>query len=200
MTRRTRTRAVVRVGDVPQELLERGRQMAGVGRDVWRAGLGALAMVGEEGTHLFDRLVASGEELEERGKKEVGARRKELSNALDDQLVDPVFSALKRFGVAGRAELDDIAARVEQLTGKVDRMLAHLTGEPVSGGHGPSPRVFRVVAEPAGWAVSGDGGDGSVHATKDEALEAARERARKHAPSRVEVFRKDGTLQDTHAF
>ena len=203
MSKGTKTRAASRVGDVPEELLESGRRMAGLGRDVWLAGLGALAVVGEESAHLFDRLVESGEELEKRGKKEIGARQRELAKALDEEVLDPVSAALKRFGVASRAEMDDVSTRVDRLTRRVERVLAHVAGEPTSDGAAERAtlKVYKVVAESGGWVVSREGGgEPTVHATKDEALEAARARAKEHAPSRVEVFKKDGTLQDTHTF
>ena len=206
----TRTRAVALAGEVPRELLERGRQMAGAGRDVWLAGLGALAMVGEEGGHLFERLVESGEELETRGKKELtarqkelDARRKELAQALDERLVDPVAAGLKRVGAASRAEMDELAARVERLTRNVDRLVELMTGERAPGGNGRKARVkvFKVVAESGGWVVSGAGGESlGAHPTKSLAMEAARTRAREALPSRLEVYRMDGTLQDSYEY
>ncbi|MFL5384470.1 MAG: phasin family protein [Longimicrobiaceae bacterium] len=168
MPRKTDTDGGLRVRDVPQELLDRGRAMAGVGRDIWLAGLGVVAVAGEEGSHLFDRLVERGEELERRGKAEISEGREELSSALD------------------------------RITGKVDALVARAAHG--DGAAGPV-KVYRVFRDEDGWSVvRGKGKAVGVHATKDLALDQARGLARGDQPSRLEVFRKDGTLQDTFAF
>lgn len=61
---------------------------------------------------------------------------------------------------------------------------------------------FSVMPHEDGWQVrqSGNSRASSVHETKKEALEAARELAYKHVPSRLEVQRADGSVQDTHEY
>jgi hypothetical protein len=53
-----------------------------------------------------------------------------------------------------------------------------------------------------GWALSTDGASSplSVHATKREAVAAARELARKHLPSQLVIHRTDGTIQARHSY
>ena len=47
----------IRLFDLPQDVIQRGREMAGRGHDIWLAGLGAVATVEEQG---FDESVAAG--------------------------------------------------------------------------------------------------------------------------------------------
>ena len=170
MAGKTHARSGPRMRDVPQELLDRGRAMAGVGREIWLAGLGVLAVAGEEGSHLFERLVERGETLETRGKEEIAEGREELSAALD---------RITR-------EVDALAERA-----------AHAT----SGDGDGAVKVYRVFPGDEGWAVGrGKGRAVGVYATKTVALDHARELARGDHPSRLEVFRKDGTLQDAYQF
>jgi poly(hydroxyalkanoate) granule-associated protein len=172
MASKTHTRSGPRVRDVPQELLDRGRAMAGVGRDIWLAGLGVIAVAGQEGSHLFDRLVKSGEELEARGKEEIAEGREELSAALD------------------------------RLTRQVDALAEQAAhGTSGNGAAHEAVKVYRVFPVEEGWTVGrGKGKAVGVHATKTLALDQARGLARADQPSRLEVFRKDGTLQDTFQF
>ena len=172
MATRTHTRSGPRVRDLPQELLDRGRAMAGVGRDIWLAGLGVIAVAGKEGSHLFEQLVERGEKLEARGKDEIEEGREELSAALD---------RLTR-------QVDTLAERAKH-------------GMNADGAGSGGVKVYRVFPGDEGWAVGrGKGKAVGVHATKSLALEQARGLARDDSPSRLEVFRKDGTLQDTFQF
>jgi len=111
------------------ELTERGRE-------VWLAGLGALATVEEEGSKLFGRLVDRGAEFEEERRKElkeVGekareqgdealAQIEEASEETQSLLMDTVNTALERFGVPTRSEVDRLSERVESLTKQVDEL------------------------------------------------------------------------------
>lgn len=212
--------------NLPQEVLNRGSEMVGRSRDVWLAGMGALASSREKGADYFDTLVERGQKLENRGRQQVESVRGELStrqqelqkNVSDtvDVASEPLLNALKRFGVPTRAEVRDLAASVDALAKKVDSLLTRLEREPAAEAPapqaGPAPRaesprepaaretVFMVVArEDEGWALRKEGrqSDISTHATKDEALEQARAYAQERAPSRLEVYKKDGSLQDT---
>lgn len=202
MIRHTTTTPSPRAREIPRELLDRGREMAGFGRDIWLAGLGALAVVGEETTGLFDRLVESGEDFEKRGRRELTSRQKELSEALDERVYEPVMSGLRRLGVPTRGEMHDLTGKVDRLAHKVDALVTHVTGEAPDDDSRKMMRVYKVVASPEGWAVDRDGDKEPVgtYATKDEALEEARALARKDPPSRLDVYKKDGTLQETLAF
>jgi uncharacterized protein YdaT len=64
-----------------------------------------------------------------------------------------------------------------------------------------SKRDIHVVPHPGGWATKKERSEraGSVHETKSEALEQARNRAKRE---RVEVVihRKDGRIQDSDSY
>lgn len=188
--------------DIPRELLDRGRDMAGFGREIWLAGLGALAVVGEETNDLFDRLVESGEELEKRGRRELTQRQKQVADALDEQVYEPVVSGLRRLGVPTRREMHDLTFKVDRLARKVDSLVTHVTGEAPADDTRKTVRIYKVVARPEGWVVDRDGQEEPLGtwATKDEALERARAMAQEDHPSRLDVYKKDGTLQETLAF
>lgn len=191
-----------RTRDIPRDLLDRGRDMAGLGRDIWLAGLGALAVVGEETGDLFDRLVESGEEFEKRGRTEFTTRQKQISEALDERVYEPMLGGLRRLGVPTRGEMHDLSAKVDRLARKVDALVTHVTGTPPEDDVRKAVRVYKVVAAPEGWAVDRDGEKDPLGTwpTKDEALEHARAMAQDDHPSRLDVYKKDGTLQETLAF
>lgn len=206
MIRQRAKRSERRVRDVPQELIERGRDMVGVGRDIWLAGLGVVAVVGEEGSQLFERLVESGEELETRGRKEVGTRRTEVARALEERVYEPAVDALRAVGVPIRSEVESLTRKVDALTRKVDALVTRVTGEPAPEDEESSTRralkVYKVVAREDGWAVDREGRERavSVHGTKDEALDRARSLAQEDLPSRLDVYKKDGTLQESFTY
>jgi poly(hydroxyalkanoate) granule-associated protein len=103
---------------------------------VWLAGLGALATVEEEGSKLFGRLVDRGAEFEEERRKELKeagekareqgdealAQIEEASEETQSLLMDTVNTALERFGVPTRSEVDRLSERVESLTKQVDEL------------------------------------------------------------------------------
>lgn len=191
-----------RTRDIPRDLLDRGREMVGFGRDIWLAGLGALAVAGEETGELFDRLVESGEDFEKRGRTQLTQRQKDVTAALDDRVYEPLMGGLRRLGVPTRGEMHDLTAKVDRLAHKVDALVTAVTGAPPEGHGRKLMHVYRVVAHPEGWAVDREGGKAPVgtYATKDEALEQARAMARENQPSRLDVYKKDGTLQETLEF
>jgi poly(hydroxyalkanoate) granule-associated protein len=217
--------------NLPQEVFNRSTEMVGKSRDVWLAGLGAMTAAQEEGGSLFNTLVERGQKLENRGMQQVGAVREELSTRqheiqreVSDRVEvasEPLLNALKRFGVPTRAEVRDLAASVDALAKKVDSLLTRLEQEPARAETAQAEpaapaesaaraetatareAVFSVVARgDEGWALRKEGrqSDISTHATKEEALEEARTYAAERAPSRLEVYKKDGSLQDTIAY
>lgn len=191
------------IREVPREMLERGREMAGMGREVWLAGLGVFALAGEHGSHLFEDLVKAGKELEKKGKAEISERQKELAETLDAQVYEPVVSALHKVGVPGREEMRDLTARIDRIAHRVDDLVTRMAhGEKRDGKRNGAVKVFHVFAGEGGWAVRRGRGKRpvAVYPTKDEALEQARALAHESVPSRLEVYRKDGTLQDSLEF
>lgn len=223
----TATAKIFRLGDLPKNVAEKvttlpkdiAKEAAARGRDVWLAGLGALATVEQEGTTLFDRLVKQGEtlvekgeKLEERGKKRVEAvttdlqaRQKEVTEKVtgtvtetfDEKVYEPLMETLKRFGVPTRAEIRDLSANVDALTARVNTLIRILE---VEGVEATARTSFAVVARETGWAVEKDGEEAAVSETKDEALKKAQILAKENAPAQLVVYRKDGTVQDTFTY
>lgn len=113
------------------------------GRDVWLAGLGALATVEEEGSKLFGRLVDRGKQFEKERRSELEAARKtaekqrdealeqieEASEETQSLLTDTVNKALERFGVPTRTEVDRLSEKVETLSTQVDKLTKALSEE-----------------------------------------------------------------------
>lgn len=150
----TQNNTIFRLGDLPGSVASRviklPREIAdGVttrGRDVWLAGLGALATVETESASLFQTLVKQGEKLVERGeemeqrgkvridelKTTVDARREEAVEKVESTVVDPMVEALKKLGVPTRGEVQKLSAQVESLTERVNLLLARLEAEPAA--------------------------------------------------------------------
>jgi polyhydroxyalkanoate synthesis regulator phasin len=207
MSTQTQKSPTTRVRGIPQEVLSRGREMAGFGRDIWLAGLGAVATMDEEGPEIFDRLVERGKHVEAGQRNKLSEQRDRIAHALEENVYDPLTNALKRVGVSTHEEIRDLTARVESLAHKVDRLVTKLTGvetesEAERATAGGEVRIFKVVAREDGWVVDREGRQRaiSVHPTKDEALERGREIAHQNPPSRLEVFRKDGTMQESFSY
>ena len=194
MSTKTGNTRIFRLGELPRNVADRvvklpkeiADEVTTRGRDVWLAGLGALATVEQEGTALYDTLVKQGEtlvqrgeKLEERGKVRIGAlkddvdaRREAVAEKVETTVYDPMVEALQKLGVPTRAEVQKLSAQVA---------------------------VYSVVAREEGWAIEKQGAERAVslHATKEEALDRARALAGEHRPSELVVHRKDGTVQDT---
>lgn len=118
-----------RMDDIQKELADRGR-------DVWLAGLGALATVEEEGSKLFNRLIERGKtyegqstkqikELSERvskQQKKAMERASDTAEAAQSTFANTVDKALERFGVPTRAEIDTLSKKVDKLSRQIDRL------------------------------------------------------------------------------
>lgn len=129
MTDQKKTKKQSRTEILQDELSKRGR-------DVWLAGLGALATVEEEGNKLFKRLVERGEQFEEERREELQAASEkareqrdealaqieEASEETQSLLMDTVNTALERFGVPTRNEVDRLSKKVETLSEQVDTL------------------------------------------------------------------------------
>lgn len=104
------------------------------GREVWLAGLGAVATVEEEGSKLFDSLVDRGKQFEEQRREaleeatekareqsdEALSQLEEASEETQSLLLNTVNAALERFGVPTRSEVDRLSDKVETLSEQVD--------------------------------------------------------------------------------
>lgn len=119
-------------------------------RDVWLAGLGALAVVEDQGTKLFRALVEEGKTWEQERREgteatlwqvatETDRAETATSEAIDEQVVhrmrQGVDAALARAGVPTRAALDDLHGQVDALAQKADRLAEQLeaTGDEATG-------------------------------------------------------------------
>ncbi len=111
-------------------------EIAQRGRDVWLAGLGALATVEEEGSKLFNDLVDRGREYEGEGRQkleEARARAQEQSSDALEQLGEVsedtrrmisgvVDNALERFNVPTQKEVDHLSQKVDALSQQIDAL------------------------------------------------------------------------------
>lgn len=207
-TKKKQNDTTIRLGDLPEELTARGR-------DIWLAGLGAVAAVEEEGTRLFNALVNRGEQFEQRGRKQlqaaadgIDAQQKQAVRNVEDTVgrVEDIVTrttktVLDRFDVPTRKEVKNLAQRVEALTKKIDALAGALdkrAAKAAATADADRP-VYVVVPREEGWAVEKEGAERatSLHDTKKEALEAARGLARDKAPSTLLVHKQDGTVQET---
>lgn len=116
------------------------------GRDVWLAGLGALATVEEEGTKLFNRLVDRGKEFEEERKDELESASEKAREQRDEALAqieeageetrtlltDTISAALERFGVPSRTEFEQLSDKVDALSQQVENLTETLSEQSTS--------------------------------------------------------------------
>ena len=126
---------------------------------IFRAGLGALAIAGEEGSGFFNKLVARGEKIEFKGfgadqvkkireqldantgkvtdavkgrVKDAKYMAEEASGKFEDRVQDAVAVVMKRIGVPTREEISELTASVERLTKQIRKLkgeAAVTTGE-----------------------------------------------------------------------
>lgn len=199
-----------RLGDLPGELTRRGRE-------VWLAGLGALAAVEEEGSKWFNDLVQRGEKMEEEGKKQLGEaasdvseRQEQATKTVEKSMKDTVGMVeetvsrtvrrvMERLDVPAREEVRSLSVKVDELTRKVDRLAAAVEARGKVGEAARARTTFRVVPREEGWAVEKEGAEraASVQETKKEAVERGRELAKTQAPSQLVVYKQDGEVQET---
>lgn len=122
-----------RFEEIQKELAERGRE-------VWLAGLGALATMEEEGPKLFSRLVERGktyentsakqiDELTERAaeqQKKAAERAEETTQAAQSAFANTIDSAFERFGVPTRSEVNDLSDKVDKLSKQLETLSQQL--------------------------------------------------------------------------
>jgi poly(hydroxyalkanoate) granule-associated protein len=134
MTAQTKSKPNSSRDSLQKELTKRGRE-------VWLAGLGALATVEEEGSKLFTNLVDRGKTFEKNRRKELEEvtekareQRDEALSQIEEAgeetqslLFDTVNSALERFGVPTRKEIDRLSKKVDTLSKQVDTLSTALS-------------------------------------------------------------------------
>jgi poly(hydroxyalkanoate) granule-associated protein len=134
----------------------------GSAHTAWLAGLGAVALAGDQGRGLFDQLVERGKKLEARGKQEVGRAKGEAGRTrkLVTQKVDElgetvdrrVADAMHRLGIPTREEVATLTRRIEEMTARV----AELPSTPAasaSAASTPATPAAARKAKPAGAAT-----------------------------------------------
>ena len=106
-------------------------------RQVWLAGLGALAKAEKEGGKLFDTLVQRGEELEAQTMQKAEDAVEDLKdrleearesavgnvNKLEKALQKRVTRALHRLGVPSREDIHELARQVKVLQESIQEMI-----------------------------------------------------------------------------
>ena len=191
---------VKKLGTSPKAFVDKAPKL-------WLAGLGALERAQKTGGEEFDKLVArgaaaqakAGHKLEKALGKAAGVVQEALDtasqngSAIEEQAERLAAQVAERIPIARRAEFEALTARVQDLWERLE-------GE-VNGTHAVEKEIgaaFQIVAHESGWAVEKEGASRatSTHPTKKEALRAGRALAREHAPSRLVVFKTDGTVQE----
>ena len=100
-------------------------------RNVWLAGVGAMAMAEDEGGKFFEDLVKKGSAYETRNRKRLAAMLDNVKDLRGDvsavfgKLTSPVNTAMEkamhRLGVPTRKEIATLTKRVEELTKAVEK-------------------------------------------------------------------------------
>lgn len=117
--------------------------LTGTAREVWLAGLGALASVEEEGNKVFSKLVDKGTEFEKRGKKqidelyndaseryrEVESKVKSKFSKAEDELDENIQELIHKMGVPTKEEISELTSQVEKLVKKVDTLSKKVDGK-----------------------------------------------------------------------
>lgn len=109
-------------------------EMREAGRNLWLAGLGAVAGIEEGGRdwhQVFDRLVERGRPVDERQRKVIGevegrtgSTVREMKKLFEDTVQYESKSLLKRLGLMTRDDVNVLAARIDTLATKVDELVA----------------------------------------------------------------------------
>lgn len=107
-------------------------EMTRMGRDMWYASLGAMAMIEERGRDMFDTLVEKGKSfpMPERSaiEKVVDKAQEQVTTVgkqVEDRLQDTTKAVLHRIGMPSHAEIQALIARIEQLNVKVEALSKH---------------------------------------------------------------------------
>ena len=99
---------------------------------IWLAGLGALAVASEEGSKLFENLIARGEEIEGKGKQQVEKAKETVSGVVtvaesywttfEQKLDEQVTKVIHRLGVPTKDEIETLTKKVEELTKSIEKL------------------------------------------------------------------------------
>jgi poly(hydroxyalkanoate) granule-associated protein len=126
MTKKSENTSLIDIKDMEKNVSDTARQ-------IWLAGLGALASAKDEGVKIYDTLVEKGTEFEKKGKKEIEAllesaksMAKETENSVSvkvtETIDDTVKRVLERFDIPSRDEVITLISKIETLAKKVDEL------------------------------------------------------------------------------
>jgi len=126
MTKKTENTSLIDIKDMEKNVSDTARQ-------IWLAGLGALASAKDEGVKIYDTLVEKGTEFEKKGKKEIEAllesaksMAKETENSVtgkvNETIDDTVKNVLERFDIPSRDEVKTLISKVETLAKEVEEL------------------------------------------------------------------------------
>ncbi len=124
MAKEKKEKSLIDIKDMEKNVTDKARE-------IWLAGLGALASAKEEGVRLYDSLVEKGEEFEKKGKKEIESlvdsvktmakdTENKVTSKVSETLDDTVKQVLDRFDIPSRDEVKTLIEKVEALTKKVE--------------------------------------------------------------------------------
>lgn len=127
--RRAGTEALDEARGFAQNAVDRAGR---IGRDVYLAGLGAIAAADERGRAIFSDLVREGEKVSSRDLSEplrqatqplrqAGERLKSLGEQVETTVERGVQGGLERLGVPSRREIQELSARIEALSAKLEQ-------------------------------------------------------------------------------
>jgi poly(hydroxyalkanoate) granule-associated protein len=128
-------------------------------QQIWQAGLGAFAKAQDEGGHSFARLVEEGTALQQRGRgmaEDSASGAGEAAGSWDK--LERIFEermqrALGALDVPTRNDIQELNARIEQLTRAVEKLSgAKAAAKPVA--KAVAKPVAKAAAKPAAKAVA----------------------------------------------
>ncbi|WP_373184376.1 phasin family protein [Halopseudomonas sp.] len=118
--------------------------MKNYAHQIWLAGLGAYAKAGKEGADYFKKLVNEGEAVEKQGKELVSSQIESATSRVNTKVeslrerfqtrtgsslnkVEEVFdervaSALGRMGIPSKKDVDQLSAKLDDLTAAIKSM------------------------------------------------------------------------------
>ena len=129
---------------------------------IWLAGLGAFAKAQEEGTKVFEALVKEGETIQKRTREvaedKVAEARKAATGTwdkLESVFEERVARALHSLNVPTKKDIDELSARIHELTAATKKLsgTAHVeaakTGEAVKEAMAETASVVKMTAKKA---------------------------------------------------
>jgi len=133
-------------------------------KELWLAGVGAVNIVGEEGSRVFNELVEKGKEWQEANEGGRMAKITERAQGFKDDargvlskvitpLEDGLSATMQRLGVPTRAEIVQLTHRVEELTKIVQQTRNAAKAKPAAQ---PRPKAApKAAPKPAPRAKAG---------------------------------------------